>query len=203
KLLSAHVERLAAGHQEFEPRAVVKQTRDRGSRGGHLLEVVENQQCMLCTQPAAELVEQRLIARVAQTDRPRDGGENRSAVSDGGEVDEEHPVLEPDGLFSGSLDRQPCLTDATGSRECEQANGLVFETLPDLFQLRLAPDERGRLVRKQAGPAADQRREAGRQTRMNKLKHTLGTSQVLELVLAQVAQGGPVRQLVHHQGGRG
>src|SRR5205823_13413954 len=72
QMLSTHMQRFAAGHEQLEPGTTVQQLRRGGCRSGHLLEVVEDQQYTLISQPTSEFVEQRLIARVAQADRAYD-----------------------------------------------------------------------------------------------------------------------------------
>src|SRR5207247_4308359 len=98
-MLFTHVQRLAAGHEQLEPGAIVQQLRSRGRRGGDLLEVVEQQQQMLFTQSPAEFVEQGLVAHLVQSDRACDGSEHRRAIADGGKVDEDDAVLEPVGVI--------------------------------------------------------------------------------------------------------
>ena len=140
-MLSTHMQRFAAGHEQLEPGTTVQQLRRGGCRSGHLLEVVEDQQYTLISQPTSEFVEQRLIARVAQADRAYDRCEHRCAVAGGGKVDEEGPVVEPVDLVRGSAERQTRLSDATGSGESEQPDRLVFEAFSDFLQLRSPPDE--------------------------------------------------------------
>ena len=88
------MQRFAAGHEQLELRALVQQLRHGGRCDRHLLEVVEQQQHALVPQAVLQLVDERVAARVTQTDRAGDGGEQRFAVAGGGKIDEEDPVLE-------------------------------------------------------------------------------------------------------------
>ena len=116
-MLSAHVQRLAARHQQLEPCAVLQQLRHR--RGGRrdLLEVVEDQQHLLVAQPVTQLVEERLGSRALQVDRARDRRDHRFRVARRGEVDEERPVLEQVELIGRRAKREPRLSDAARSRQ--------------------------------------------------------------------------------------
>ena len=58
-MLPAQVQRLAARHQQLEPRAVLQQLRHGRRRRRDLLEVVEDEQDVLVAEPVAQLVEER------------------------------------------------------------------------------------------------------------------------------------------------
>ena len=204
-MLSAHVQRLAAGHEHLEPCAVLQEVRDRRGGRGHLLEVVEDQQDVLVPQPVAELVEQRLGRGGLEADRARDRSEHRLAVAGCGEVDEEDAVLEPVDVVGGGAEGQPRLSDAAGAGQREQPDAVVREAACDLAQLCFSAHESRRLVGQPGAPArgSDQRREAVPEAWMGELEDALRAAEALELVLAEVLERGAVRELVNDECGRG
>jgi hypothetical protein len=93
-----------------------------------------------------ELVDERLIGRVAQADRARDGHEHRCAIARRRKVDEEGPVLEPVDLIRSGPEGQSRFSDTAGPGEGKHPDRLVFEAFFDLLQLCGSPDESGWLV---------------------------------------------------------
>ncbi len=135
----------------LQVRTGLEQLRDRAGGRRHLLEVVEDQQDELVAQPALELVEQRLLAGLGQSDRAGDGRQGGLGVGDGGEVDEEDPVVEPLDLIGGRAERQPGLAAAARPDQRDQPDRVRRELGLDGRQLDLPADERrgrhGQVVR--------------------------------------------------------
>ena len=100
-MLAVDAKRVAAGHEELEPRRLGEQPRDEG-RGVHeLLEVVQHEE--LGARP--EVIDERRsrIARVLQTKRSRDLGGNEGRIFQRAQPNEEDAVREPPGQLLGRL----------------------------------------------------------------------------------------------------
>src|SRR6266508_6486783 len=94
-MLAAHMQGFATGHQQLESGVPRQQLHYRWGAGCHLLEVVEDQHEALVPQPAYEALKQRLTAGLAYPDGERDVREHSRGVAVRGQIDEEHPVVEP------------------------------------------------------------------------------------------------------------
>ena len=191
ELLAAHPERLAAGHEQLQPRAVGEELDERRAGDRDLLEVVEDDEELLGAELAAELIERRTLRGIGQPECGGDLGEHGVGVRRGDEVDEVDAVREPVDLVGGGPDRKPCLAGPTGPGERDETDAGVVQARPDRPQLGIAADEGGRLRRQVVRPEVEgrERRKLRSQCGMAELEQVLGAAQVLQAVLAQVAQG--------------
>ena len=189
-VLAPHAQRLAARHEHLEARAFGEQLDDRWRGDRDLLEVVENDQDLLCAEPAAELVERRAFSGVTEADRRCDEGKDRIAVGCGDEVDEVDAVGEPVDLVGGGTDGEPGLAAAAGTGERDESDVGVVQAISDGAEFRVAANERGCLGREVVRPEVEgrQRKELSRQPRKGKLEETLRPPEVLQSMLPEVAQ---------------
>jgi len=135
---------------------------------------------------ASELVERRSIDGVGDPDGRCRQRKDGVGVGGGDEVDEVDAVREPVDLVSGGPDREPCLAGPTGSRQRDEADVGVVETLADRPELGVAADERRGLGREVVRPEVKglERRELGRQARAGDLEDALGAAEILEPMFA-------------------
>ena len=101
------------------------------------------------------------------------------------------------------MDGEARLADAARPDERQQPHRWIPQSLADLARLGLSSHER-RGLGGQLGAAPIERHQWLRddgQTGHQQLVDTFGPAQVLEAMLAQVADGGALGQLVSHQGG--
>ena len=110
--------------------------------GQHLLEVVQHQQQLLCTQMVLQAGQQRLRRCLVHAKDLRHRAQHEAGIADGGklyEVDAVDKVVEQIG---GGLQRKPRLADAAGSGKGEQVHIFLEEKLLDQYQAVAAAEER-------------------------------------------------------------
>ncbi len=190
-LLAGHAQRLAAGDDETQVRALREQADQLGRDVDHLLDVVEQQQHAAVADVAGQVVgEAQHVRRLA---------EHQAGVAHRGE---RHPVDPAPVLVGDGCDRlqpEPGLAGPAGAGEREQPDVVAPQQVEDLGELGVPADER-RGRHGQVGPVqALQRREVV----VAELVDPLGSGQVLEPVLAEVAQRRDVRQPVRCEQRRG
>ena len=188
QVLAAQMQRFTARHEQLQPRSALQELCELRRGHGHLLEVVEDQQHVLVTEPRLQLFEEGFGGRGVQADRTCDRRQHRFAVARRGDIDEEHTVLEPVELVGRSANREPGLSDAAWSCQREKPHRLAGKAFRDLVKLRLPAHECGRLVRKSTAASCgrDERREARGKSRIDELKDALGAAQALQPVRAQI-----------------
>jgi hypothetical protein len=204
-VLPADPEGLPARDEDLQVRAIGEELQEDWCRDRDLLEVVEDQQHALRAEASAELVQRRPVHRLGQPDRRRGEGQDGVGVGRGDEVDEVDTVRESVDLVGCGPDRQPRLAGPAGAGQREQPDVGVVEALADRLQLGFPAHEGGRLGRQVVGSKVErrQRRELGRQRRMADLVQAFRAAQVLQPVLAEVAQPDAVRKVpVDHLRGR-
>ena len=174
--LARDVQRRPARGEHAHPGAGAEDRADGRRRLEQVLEVVEEEQEL----PAAEKPGQV----VGRSQRLRDLGVEERGV---GEADERHPE---DAVALGAhelgrdLEREPGLPRAARPGEREEARA-VREQRDELLELVLPPHERARGDGQVRGVERPERREVA----VAELVQALGSDQVLQTVLAEVADG--------------
>ncbi len=190
EVLAADPERLSARHQNLELGAPLQQVRETLGCLHDLFEVVEQEQHPLPLEPLRQHLERLLVARPPPADRPNDGFERRVRVPSRREVDEVDAVLETFDLVGRRLEGEASLPDPARAGQRQQPHAGRVQEIPDHAQLSLPAQELGRLRRQVVRPAA-QRRERGEiasERGMDELEDALRLEEVLQPVLAQVAE---------------
>ena len=188
-LLARQAERRPARHQEPHRGRHPLESGDRGRRGEEVLEVVENEEHVTAAQMPCECRLDGLARPVGDAECPRHANEHEVGVAQGREVDEEDTVAEVREELGRRLDGEPCLAGPTCPGQRHEPDVGPAQQLAELADLALPADERGRLrreVRRLAGERVE-RWELGLQPGRDDLEETLGGSQVVEAVLAEVA----------------
>ena len=106
------------------------------------------------------------------------------------EVDEEHPAGEPVDLVGRRPHREARLAGSAGPDQREEAYVAVDEAVADGRTSVVATEERGRLGRQVVRPrsSVDSGGKSRGQAGMRELEHALRAAQILQTVLAEVAQ---------------
>ena len=174
----------------FRPGASASRVAERRRRGQHLLEVVEHEQELLVAQVLDQRLERALARLLAQAERLRDRRHDELRLADRRELDEGRAVREPLAHAGGELEREPGLAGAAGADQRQQAHVVAREQLAGLGELALAPDEGVRHRGEAREPVVErvQRRELVRQAVDLELVELLRAGQVLQHVLAEVAE---------------
>ncbi len=160
--LRPNAQRLSAGGQDRQSRALAQQPGHEVGCLGHLLEIVEHEEHLSTAQAIDELILQRSIDDLAELDGPRDRDEDGVRVAGAGQVDETDAVREDWLQVLGDLDRQRRLARAARPGQGQQADRSIRQTIPDLRELASATDQPGgpgRQVRP-GRPRRDQRWES-------------------------------------------
>ncbi len=175
--LAGHAQGRTTRHENPQRARRREEARDCGSAGEQMLEVVEEEEQLLAAEEGGKVV--------ACADGLRELRGQQLRV---GEPRERHPedavALRADEL-GGDLEREARLPGSAGPRDGEEASA-VREQRDELLELLLAPDERERDHGQVGRIERPQRREvAGAE-----LVQMLGSGEVLQTVLAEVANGG-------------
>ncbi len=188
----------SAGDEELQLRRGREQLAERGCRLDEVLEVVEDEQQPLLGEEVLEALSDRGRAALPESERLRDRGQDERGIGDRRQRDEEHALGEVLDELGGSLQREPGLARAARPGERQQTHVLPPQSLGDRSQLALAPDQRCGLDGQVRRPVLEraQRRELVRQPVDHELREPLRPGQVLEPMLAEVAQRNPVGQVV-------
>ncbi len=188
--LPRHRQRLAARREDADggtrPQHALDERRDSLDE---VLAVVEQQQDLVRPQPLGDRLLDRFPRSLTEAQHLGQLSGNARLVGDSGQVDEPHAVAEGLQQTSGCLQRQPRLAAAARTRERHEP--MVGEPRHDRGQLRLAPHEVVEAHR-QVGRhrrQRSQRRERCRQAVTEELEDRHRVLQVLEPVLAQLADG--------------
>ena len=198
-LLTRDLERAAAAGQDGEVRAGRQQLVDRCAGPDHLLEVVEHDQHALGADVVDEALDRRATAAIRQHEGLRDRRGHQLRVADGCQLDEPHAVGVVAQSASGDLEAEARLPGAARPGEGQQA--VIRQQSADGVDLRVAAEERrqaGRKVVRRRVEGAD-RGEVVQQPTDDELPEALRMLEVLEPVLAEVAQLDAVGEGVLHQ----
>ena len=161
--------------------------------------VVEHQQRRVVAEPLCDRVRRRLVTLQLHTQQRRHLDRHVAGLGEWCELDPPHSVGEPIHLFGSHLQGEARLAGTTGAGDRDHPLGR--DQSRKSGQLVDPADEGREANRKvvRGGVQRAQRRELTGQLRMGQLVHALGTSEVLEPVLAQVLQGDLVAELVEGQ----
>ena len=200
-VLAREVDGDPARDEQLQLRRGREQVGRRGRRLDEVLEVVEDEQEPLLGEEALEALGDGSGAGLAEPERLRDRGQDERGVGDRRERDEEDALREVLDQLGGGLEREPGLARAARAGERQQAHVVPPKPLGDRGHLALAADQRRGLDGQVRRPVLEraQRRELVRQPVDHELREPLRPRQVLEPVLAEVAQRDPVGQLVLDQ----
>jgi len=153
-----------------------------------VFEVIQQQEEALALQMTAKALGHRLARPLLHTEGLRDGRKYEPRIRDWRERNEEDAILEFLHELDGRAKGEARLTHATGSRERDKAHARTAKQLADVAQLSGAADERARL-RRQVGVAhAPEGWELWDEIRPEELEEPLGLLQILEAMLAEVAE---------------
>ena len=173
-VLPRHTERRSARDEHPYLGAGAEDLADDGSGGEEVLEVVEEEQELPPAEESREVV-----------GGPDGLGDLRGQELGIRETRQRHPedaVVELPDEFRRELESEPCLARAARARDGDEARP-VREHRDELLELPLAADERDRDDR-QVGCVE---RPEGRELALAELEEALGADQVLQAVLAEVA----------------
>ena len=182
-VLALQLQPLPARHEQLRP-ARLPEPRDVGRNlRQQVLGVVEQQQRALRGERVGERLLERDSRTFAHVERLRDRVERERRIAKRRERDPPDAVGQVLGQLGRGLERQTRLPGAAGPGERQQPDALVAQQADDLLQLARAAEERRRRHGQVRLPQALQRREA----LLAELEHALRRRQVLQPVLAEVA----------------
>lgn len=153
-LLGPQPQPFPARHQQPESRAALQQRGHGRGRRGEVLEIVEDQQDLPLPEDVVELVDDRTLARLTQTERLRDRRQDRRRIADRGERHEVGAIRVSVRDRARHRERQPGLADAARPDKRQQTARLGSA---------IVAQERRR--RGDVVVAADQRRRRNREER--------------------------------------
>ncbi len=187
--LAGDPQRLAAGGQDAQARAGPQQrVRELGTRLDQVLAVVQHQQ----RRPSLEMLDQQ-VGRIAvralpQPQRRRHGPRDQPGVAGRGQLHQPDAIPERLQQLGGGLERQAGLAGA--ARADQGHEPALLEPLLDLVKLAPAPHEAGQLAGQVGGERRQRadRRELGRQPRVDNLENPKRLGDVPEPMVAQIAQ---------------
>ena len=188
--LPANPERRAARHHEIHAWAALEQLGDDGPRLDDLLEVVQHEECTARREPILDRRQERASTLAAETEGRRDRTDHLIGCARVGERHEEHAVRIGIGGPGGAGDAEPCLSDATGACQREEADVVPLESLRGVRDLVFAAHENGELRREVDRPrsAGSRRLQLAREPGRVELKQLLGAVEPLEGERAELRQ---------------
>jgi hypothetical protein len=189
-VLAREAKRRAARDQRLQIRCRGEKRANDPAGIDELLEIVEDKEEVLVTQVVVQRLGERLAGLLPHRKRLRDRRDKEVGIGDRGEVNEEGTVLEILEQLGRHLERKARLTRAAGAGECNEADVPSPHEGHGLGHLPLAPDKWRQLRRQVRGPRFKrlQRREVAHEPWNQELEEPLRVSEVLETVLAEVAQ---------------
>ena len=155
-VLAADAETLTTGGQDSHLRAFSEQVGNCGSSRDHLLDVVENEEEALVTQPVHQRLAEIQPTPFAHADCGGDSGENHVRFADRPEPDEPDAILEIVDKIGRCLQREVGLADSTRADEGNEPRAVCDEQVGYRGELVLPSQERRR-QRRQVGRVAFQR----------------------------------------------
>src|SRR5215469_17582450 len=133
-----------AGHKDLQTGTVRQQIGDERSGLSKVLKIVEDQQKILLLQGHTDQLGERTGHLLAQSQRLRERGFEQCWIAKRGQGDKDRPLLKTLAEILRKLNREPCLADATGAGEREQAHAIALQEGQGTRHLLLPPDERCR-----------------------------------------------------------
>ncbi len=175
-MLACDAQRSPAGDERADAAARAEDGAD--GRGGveEVLEVVEEEQELPPAQESGEVVR--------RADRLRDLGVEERGVGKAGERHPEDAVALRADELGRDLEREPRLAGAARPRECDETLA-VGEQRDELLDLALTAGERARRERQVGGVE----RAKGREVPVAELEQTLRMDEILQPMLAEIANG--------------
>ena len=148
ELLAADPQRLAARHEEREPRALPDQLRGVVGCRHHLFEVVEHEEEPARPEVRRERLAQVAIARDREARRLGDRDEDGGRLARVREIDEEDAVVVVLEGVRRRLDGQSRLADPARAGQRHEPDRVAAKQARQLLELGRAPDQRRRGARK-------------------------------------------------------
>ena len=176
-LLGRDAQRRPARDENPQPARGGEELADRGRGVEEVLEVVEEDEELPAAQEAGEVVR--------RSHRPRDLGRHELMVGQSRERDPEHAIVQRPDELGGDLQGEAGLPGAAGPGDRQESRP-VGEQRDELLELSLSPDERDRDDGQVGGVERAERRELA----VAELEEPLGADEVLQAVLAEVADLG-------------
>jgi hypothetical protein len=146
-VLAGEVEHGPAGHEQGEAGSASEKLAERRGRLVQMLGVVEHEQELPGTQERGQGLE-RLVAVLLNCKSAHDRAENDRGIAQRRQLDERGAVRKRRRGGVGSLEREPGLAGAPGTRQDEQPHVLAQEELAQLNELAFATEQRVRSRRK-------------------------------------------------------
>ena len=153
-----------------------------------VLEIVEYEQHRLPFKPSPQALRERFACALLHSERLRDRPKDQVRVRERRQRDEKHAISEIFDKAGRDAKGEPRLARAANAGQSDQAHVLTPEQCPQLDELALTADERTRLSREVRVAETPQGRELLGSVRKDELEEPFGLGQILEAVLAQVAQ---------------
>ncbi len=195
-LFARDVQHGTARHDRLHLRGGAQQVGHDRRGCDHLLEVVEDQQEALVTQPVGERFVDRACRALGDAEGGGDARGDEHRVPDGLEGHEEDAIREVVRRPGGELERESRLAGAARAGQGQEPGRR--EQPGRCLDLGVATDERRQLGRQVVGPGVERPecREIGRQPGGDDLEDAHRRAQVLEPVLPEVAQRDAVDRTV-------
>ena len=171
--LARQAQRRPARHEHLKIRRLRQQVGDAGRGGQQVLEVVEQQEHRAAAQEAAKIV--------ARADRLRDLGEHQFRIRERAQAHPEHAISKRADAFRRDMEREARLARASRPGDGDEAP--AAKQREKFLNFLLAPEQRARRDGKVGRVERAQRRELA----SPELEESLRPGQVLEAVLAEVA----------------
>ena len=190
ELFATDPQRLAAGDEDGELRALADELGDVVGGRHDLLEVVQDEEHPLRPQVLRHGSAEVAVAGSGEARPAGDLDEDGGGVARVREIDEGGAVGVVLERVGGRLDGEPRLADAAGPRQGAQAYRLALEDLPELLELRCPADQCRRGYRQVARDRVERLRrwEGRREAPCHDLVEPFGRRQVLEAMLAEVLE---------------
>jgi len=187
-LLSGDPERFTARHEHLHARGPGDQLADGSGCGHDLLEIVQDEQERAVAQVLDECLEGVASRSFAQSERRRDSWPHELGIGDRRQRNEDRSIVERVRCLACDLHGQPRLAGAAWSGQRDDS--FLGQELEQHVLLAGPADEARHLGREMDGTRVErpQRREGLAETGGNELEEMLGALEVLQAVLAEVAQ---------------
>src|SRR5262249_19721429 len=148
-------------------------------------EVVEQHEQRLAVQVRGNRVPDRRPGLLVDAKRPSKRGQHKLGISERRERHPEHPVGKRFGRVGRCLQRETGLSGAARAGQRQDANAVSTQQLDDLGELSVAAKERRRWY----GQIRSVERLERWKVSGSELGNALGSGQILESVLPQIAEG--------------
>ncbi len=198
-LLTRDAQHDAAADEHRQLRACVEQRSDRRGGGHHLFEIVENEQHGTVADMVDEAVHRVSPASVGEVEGLRHGRQHQLRIGDRGQLDEEDPTGVVTERAAGNLKAESRLARASGPGQREQP--VIAKQLADLGDFAVTSEEAGKPGR-QIVRSGVERAQSGKvvlHAGDDELPEMLGMLEVLQPMLAEVAQIDTIRQRLAQQ----